>query len=116
MTASPESPIACVLGALSPAERERRESLAEQLRKAITGVTELADGFALRLRDDDSTWRDTAELITLERRCCPFLGFQLVAEREQAAFSLQLTGRPGVKEFLRDEFELGDEARSAFGP
>lgn len=102
-----ESPIACVLDALDPDQRQRHQRLVGELRKAVTGVTELSDGFALRLADDDATWMNTAEFITLERRCCPFLGFSLVAEREQASYSIRITGRPGVKEFLRDTYKLG---------
>ena len=78
-----------------------------ELRTVVTGVTELSDGFALRLRDDDTTWMNTAEFITLERRCCPFLGFSLDSESEQGSYSIRITGRPGVKEFLRDAYKLG---------
>ncbi len=102
-----ESPIACVLDALDRDQRERRQRLAGELRSAVKGVTELADGFAFELRNDDATWINTAEFITLERRCCPFLGFALESEREQASISLHITGRAGVKEFLRDAFQIG---------
>ncbi len=102
-----ESPIACVLAALDLDQRQRHQRLIGELRTAVTGVTELSDGFALRLRDDDTTWMNTAEFITLERRCCPFLGFSLDSEREQGSCSLRITGRPGVKEFLRDAYKLG---------
>lgn len=50
---------------------------------------------------------NTAEFITLERRCCPFLSFSLDSEREQGSYSIRITGRPGVKEFLRDAYKLG---------
>ena len=102
-----ESPIACVLAALDPDQRQRHQRLIGELRTVVTSVTELSDGFALRLRDDDTTWMNTAEFITLERRCCPFLGFTLDSEREQGSYCLRITGRPGVKEFLRDAYKLG---------
>ena len=102
-----ESPIACVLAALDPDQRQRHQRLVGELRKVVTGVMELSDGFALRLRDDDTTWMNTAEFITLERRCCPFLGFSLDSESEHGSCSIRITGRPGVKEFLRDAYKLG---------
>ncbi len=102
-----ESPIACVLEALDSDQRQRHQRLTGELRKAVIGAKELSDGFALQLRDDDATWMNMAEFITLERRCCPFLGFSLVAEQEKASYSLRITGRPGVKEFLRDAYKLG---------
>ncbi len=102
-----ESPIACVLEALDSDQRQRHQRLVGELRKAGIGAKELSDGFALQLRDDDATWMNTAEFITLERRCCPFLGFSLDSESEQGSYSIRITGRPGVKEFLRDAYKLG---------
>jgi hypothetical protein len=48
---------------------------------------------------------DAAELVTLERLCCPFFDFAIEAEREGGPVWLTLAGRDGVKEFAR--IELG---------
>jgi len=47
-----------------------------------------------------------AEFITLERLCCPFLTLALEVERERGPLWLKLTGREGVKPFLRAELGL----------
>jgi hypothetical protein len=41
----------------------------------------------------------------MARRCCPFLAFRLEAGRENGPLWLNLTGREGVKQFLK--IELG---------
>src|SRR5215471_8461622 len=49
---------------------------------------------------------DAAEFITLERLCCPFYDFALESEREGGPVWLTLTGREGVKEFAKIEFDV----------
>jgi len=44
-----------------------------------------------------------AEFISLERLCCPFLRFSLEVEPEGGPIWLRLTGREGVKAFIREE-------------
>ena len=46
------------------------------------------------------------ELIGLERRCCPFLSFQLVVPKTHASVRLEIAGRNGVKEFIIAELRL----------
>ncbi len=104
MTPAPK--IACILSALSPDERSRRQHLAHDLRGMVTGLRELDDGFAFALRPSDDAWMAAAEFVSLERRCCPFLEFALLAPSGDSGSTLRLTGRPGVKDFLRDELGL----------
>jgi hypothetical protein len=108
-----ESPLACDLTALSPQQRRRRAALAGRLKRAVRGVEELPDGYAIRFAAEESTWLAAAEFVALERRCCPFLGFALEAVRERGPVRLSLLGREGVKEFLRAEFGLGTVAPGA---
>jgi hypothetical protein len=100
-----ESPIACNLNALDKEQRRRHQSLTAQLRATVQETRELPDGYSLRLPSDEATIQRTAEWITLERRCCPFLAFGLEAGREGGPLWLSLTGREGVKPFLK--IELG---------
>ena len=44
-----------------------------------------------------------AEWAAGERVCCPFLDIQLLPESDGAALRLRLTGKEGVKQFLRAE-------------
>jgi hypothetical protein len=60
-------------------EREER-----QLRAAVQDTRELPDGCSFRLPSDVETIQRTAEWITLEHRCCPFLVFGLQGPREWA--------------------------------
>ena len=100
------TPLACDLTALSPEGRQQRAELAERLAQAALEVRELPDGYALRFAPDDALWLAVATLVTLERRCCPFLAFSLQAEPEHGPIWLYVTGRDGVKEFLRHELGL----------
>jgi hypothetical protein len=42
-----------------------------------------------------------------ERRCCPFLRFEIDKEPLEGPLWLRLTGAPGVKDFLQAELGLG---------
>jgi hypothetical protein len=106
-----ESPIACNITALSPQQRQRRATLAGQLKQAVQAIHELSDGYAMRFHRDESAWMAAAEFVTIECQCCPFLAFSLEVESQGAPIWLRLVGREGVKEFLRAEFGLGKLAR-----
>jgi hypothetical protein len=101
-----ESPIACNLNALDKEQRRRHQSLTAQLRAAVQETRELLDGYSFRLPSDEATIQRTAEWIVLERRCCPFIAFGLEAGRENGPLWLSLTGREGVKPFLKTELGI----------
>jgi len=105
-----ESPIACVMAALDAEQRRRRAELEAQLKTSIEEVRELADGYAVRLPSDARIIVEVAEFVTYERLCCPFLDFEIGVEREGGPLWLKLTGREGVKEFVREEFGFADIA------
>ena len=105
---SKESPIACVMVALDDAQQRRRKELEERVAASIEEVRELADGYAVRLPSDARTVQEVAEFVTYERLCCPFLDFEIRVEREGGPLWLRLTGREGVKEFVRIEFGFND--------
>jgi len=99
-----ELPLACRMDALDGAERRRYGGLFAELASRLAGIEELPDGFAFIFPRERPLFLTLAEWVALERRCCPFLSFELVLESRAAPVSLRLTGRPGVKEFLRREF------------
>jgi hypothetical protein len=101
--ASEESPIACDMSAIDPGLRAGHVATGAQLFRAAEEIRELPDGYAFRLPPDDDTLLKTAEFISLERLCCPFLGFALKVEPEGGPVWLRLTGREGVKAFIREE-------------
>ncbi len=91
-----------MLDALSSDERSRRHQLAQELSKAVVEISELSDGYTFRLGNDADTCRQTLEWILLERRCCPFLQFELKLTPAQDSVELSLRGRPGVKKFVAE--------------
>lgn len=97
-------PIACRLDALSAEERVRSKALRTELVAATTETTELPGGYSFQYRADAALFQKAAEWITLERRCCPFLSFELRwSEGENVAPLLSVIGPKGTKEFLAAE-------------
>ena len=101
--AGKESPIACDMSAIEPEARAGHVEAGGRLLRAASEIRELPDGYAFRLVADTDTLVTAAEFISLERLCCPFLGFALVVEPEGGPIWLRLTGREGVKAFIREE-------------
>ena len=58
------------------------------------------DGYR-REFDDEAILPKVAEWIALKHRCCPFLAFSLHVNSSNLA--LELSGRTGVKDFLKAE-------------
>ena len=98
-----ESPIACDMSAIEPGARGRHVATAGELFRAVEEIVELPGGYAFRLSNDSDTLLKAAEFVSLERLCCPFLGFVLEVEPEGGPAWLRLTGREGVKAFIREE-------------
>ena len=98
-----ESPIACDMSAIEPGLRAGHVATGGRLFRAAEEIRELPDGYAFRLTNESDTLLKAAEFVSLERLCCPFLGFALVVEPEGGPVWLRLTGREGVKAFIREE-------------
>jgi len=95
-------PVVC---SLSETElRVREEALLTQFRAAVIAIEELSNGYAFRLPEDRKWIAIAAELITLERECCPFLAFELLVQPGLGPAILRMTGPPGAKEFLKTIF------------
>jgi hypothetical protein len=101
-----ESPIACNLNALDKEQRRRHQSLTAELRAITQETRELPDGYSFRLPSDEATVQRTAEWVVMERRCCPFIDFKIEVGREGGPLLLSLTGREGVKAFLKMELDI----------
>ena len=96
--------IVCILEALTPDERKRAAQLRRAIGEAMLERADLADGIALRVQCE---LQILAEWIALERRCCPFLSFELRWHRGEDAPWLALRGPDGTKEFLAREMTSG---------
>ena len=100
-----ESPFACDRSALSPEQRKRHfDELGPKLRALVLQARELPGGYEFRFPGDLATFNLIAEWAAGEHRCCPFFDIDLRLDREGGATWIQLTGRPGVKEFIHADF------------
>jgi hypothetical protein len=108
-SAKRESPFACNAFALSPELRKRHfEELGPALLKLRKSTRELPDGYEFELPPDNKTYQLLTEWAFQERLCCPFFNIDLRFEREGGPLWLRLTGRPGTKEFIKEEFDLAN--------
>jgi hypothetical protein len=106
-SAKHESPFACNALALSPELRKRHfEELGPALLKLTKSRHELPDGYELELPADNKTYQLLTEWAFQERLCCPFLDIALHFDREGGPLWLRLTGRPGTKEFIKEELGI----------
>ena len=100
--AQEQSPIACDMSVLSPAQRESHLATSRELFSALKEIRELSNGYEFRV-DGPYVIVQAAEFISLEKLCCPFLNFSLEVEAENGPVWVKLTGREGVKAFVREE-------------
>ena len=98
-----ESPFACVMDAIEPAKRQQHLATARHLFHSVREIRELPNGYGFCLPDESDTLQKIAAFIALEKLCCPFFGFTIEVEPEGGKIWLQLTGREGVKAFIRAE-------------
>src|SRR5436190_11656102 len=101
------SPFACNAFALSPEARKRHfEELGPALLKLKKSMRELPDGYELEFPADNKTYQLLTEWAFQERLCCPFFDIGLRLDREGGLLWLRLTGRPGTKEFIKEELGI----------
>ena len=105
LAAKHDSPFACDRGALNPEQRKRHfDELGPALRSLRKSTHELADGFEFEFPADAATYQLLAEWVGGERLCCPFFDIDLRVGREGGPLHLRLTGREGVKQFIKADF------------
>lgn len=98
------SPFACQRSALTAADRKRHfDELGPTLRGMVKSVRDRPDGYEFEFPVDPATFRLVAEWAAGEHLCCPFFDIELRQERENGAFWLRLSGRPGVKQFIETD-------------
>jgi hypothetical protein len=102
---SSPGPFACDMTALSSDQRSRHRELGELLQSALGAVRELTDGYEFEFVPNPANYQVLTELTPLEHACCPFFDVSIRLEREGGKLWWRLTGREGVKQFIRQEFE-----------
>jgi hypothetical protein len=93
------------LSQLGPELQERRRTVLEKLRGTVLEVKELADGFAYSFSAEGNRFKELADMIDLERQCCPFLQFCVTVAAGNGPLTLEITGPEGTKDFLLSTFE-----------
>lgn len=107
-TPSDTLPIACTLAG---DDQTQRAADVARIFRAVEGVAELPDGYALRF-PGDAAWAETlAAFVAFERRCCAFLTFELVFAPNIGPIWLRMCGGGEIKAFVRETFlaQLSDE-------
>ena len=95
-------PIAC---SLTDSElQERRRGVLQKVRSAVVEVRELEDGYAYSFPSGGERLSELAQLVDLERQCCPFMRFCVTVESDNGPIWLEMTGPEGTKEFLATIF------------
>jgi len=94
--------IACQMGVFTDAERTEHVTVVKPLFARTAQVQPLPNGAAYRLSAEAETLMLSAAFIAQERRCCPFLHFELSLDAAGVLW-LRLTGPEGTATFLREE-------------
>lgn len=105
-TATTDTAFYCNVKALNPNERTRHNRLTEKLLAERKATVETGNGYELQFSPADVTVTEIAEWVIAESKCCPFFDFHIDLENAGKLICLRLTGRDGVKEFIRAEFGL----------
>jgi hypothetical protein len=106
-TGKKETPFMCSLEkTLTKEQREHKKALTLKMATARIERRELENGYVFRFRPEGVSFAEVADWVATERVCCPFFDLAIEAERENGPLSLRITGREGVKEFIRTEFMI----------
>ena len=94
--------IACLL--TDKELQERRSAYLDRAASLIVGRRELADGLEFTFRIEEGTIDLLAEIVELERKCCPFLDFKTTWRPDLSTAVVSITGPPGAKEAVGSLF------------
>lgn len=94
--------IACLLSERDQAIRG--EEIAATLFTHVAAIDELPDGYAFRFENPEAHLDDVMAFIAAERRCCPFLTFEVAFLPQLGPLWLRLRGSPAIKTFVADMF------------
>src|SRR6185369_3938202 len=98
-----QSPLACDMTAIPAEQRASHLAKSREFFSQIEETSELPNGYAFRFAGEPNMLQRLADFVSLEKLCCPFLRFEIEVEAENGPVWLRLTGRDGVKEFIREE-------------
>lgn len=98
--------LACVPGAIPSAERAAHVRLSHHLfGTVVEAVTALPLGYSFRF--PGCAVEDVFAFVINERKCCPFLTFDMIVAAAGGPVELILTGPPGTPALLEAELPIG---------
>lgn len=97
--------LACAPNAIASGDRQAHFGMAKELlhQRALERVA-LPNGYAIRFPSD--ALEAVTRLAANERKCCPFLRFELTFGPESAPLWLRMTGPEGTRDVLDAELNL----------
>ena len=96
----------CNVKTLTASERARHKKLTEKLMTSRSDTVETDKGYEFQYSPAKVSVAEVAEWVEMESKCCPFFDFHIDLEQEGQLVCLRLTGREGIKAFIRAEFSL----------
>ncbi len=104
-----ETSFYCNTKSLSVAEWAHKMQISAKMKIARADRKELPNGYAFRFRPEAVSLIELADWVSSEARCCPFFDMSIEVEPDGGPLWLRLTGKEGVKQFIRMEFKLEAE-------
>lgn len=75
------------------------------LQSLLAAIRELSNGYEFEFPWKTATYAALAEITPLEHACCPFFDIGIRIESDSNKLCWQLSGKDGIKPFIRVEFE-----------
>ena len=105
MSSTQKPALACVPSAIPAAERKGHLALGRELFEIrAREQVELPNGYAIRFQPE--AFEAVARFVANERKCCPFLTFELTLDPTSGALWLRMTGPEGTRAVLDAELHL----------
>jgi hypothetical protein len=115
MASTGTSELACVPSAIPAPERQGHFALARELFgvRAAERIA-LPNGYAIRFSAD--AFEALARFVANERKCCPFVSFEITLAHESGPLWLRMTGPEGTRDVLDAELNLTSSCSSCGCP
>lgn len=106
MTSADSTPaLACVPAAIPAAERAAHFTLARRLFSEMAEQRiDLPEGFGFRFQAD--AFEAVARFVANERKCCPFIDFEVHLSHDSGALWLRMSGPEGTSAVLQAELDF----------
>jgi len=99
-----ETPFACNMSSIEPSQRVGHIEIMKELFQSVHKINQVQNGFKFLSPNENNVLINLMTFIDKERLCCPFFSFKIEIEAEGGNVWLQINGREGVKEFIKEEF------------